>query len=259
MLRKSVALLFLLSLALAPGSLAAEELTADQLIAKVLEARGGVDTWKAIKTARMTGKMMMGPMEAPIVVEFKRPQNMRVEFTLQGMTGVQAYDGETAWMVMPFMGKTEPEKMPAEQVKMIKEQADFDGPLMDYAEKGHTVELLGVEDVEGTEAYKLKVTKKDGDVDVIYIDAEYYMPFKSESKRTIQGQEMEVSTVIGDYKEVGSVIMPHSLEVNTPGGMGGQVLTFDKIELDVDLPADRFAMPEPAPTEEAEEEAAEEE
>lgn len=258
MLRKPIALLSLLSLAVAPAALAAEELTADQLVAKVLEARGGVDAWKAIKTARMSGRMvMMGTMEAPFTVEFKRPQNMRIEFTLQGMTGIQAYDGETAWMVMPFMGKTEPEKMPEEQVKMIREQADFDGPLMDYQEKGHKVELLGVEEVEGTEAYKLKVTRKDGDVDVMYIDTEYFMPFKSESKRTIQEQEREVTTVLGDYKEVGAVIMPHSLEMIS--AVGSQVIAFDKIELDVEIADDRFAMPEPAPAEEAGEEAAEEE
>jgi hypothetical protein len=145
---------------------------------------------------------------------------------------------------------------------MVKEQADFDGPLMDYAEKGHTVELVGVEEVDGTEAYKLRVTRKDGDIDDLYVDTEYFMVFKSESKRTIQGQEIEVSTVIGDYKEVGPVIMPHSLEMSGGGGMGGQVITFDKIELGVEMADDHFTMPEPAPAEEAEEteeEAAEEE
>ena len=96
----------------------------------LVEAQGGKDKLLAVESAKFNGNMMMGPgMEVPFTMVFRRPMNMRLEFTMQGMTAVQAYDGETAWSIMPFMGKTDPEVMADDQAKNIKEQADFDGPL----------------------------------------------------------------------------------------------------------------------------------
>lgn len=242
MQRKIVFFGLLLSLLTAPLY---AQMSADDVIAKYVEARGGQEAWKAVTSARMTGRMNMGGgMEAPFVVEYKRPSKVRVEFTMQGMTGTQAYDGATGWFVMPFMGKNDPEKMSDDQLSMVKEQADFDGPLVDYKAKGNTVELVGKEDVEGTEAYKLKVTRADGNVVYSFLDAEQFLEFKSEAKRKIPNLgEVSATTVYGDYKPVGAVVFPHSIEQIFEGAPAGQVITIDKIELNVDLPDDRFAMP----------------
>jgi outer membrane lipoprotein-sorting protein len=218
--------------------------TADEIIEKNIQAKGGREKIKAMNTVRMTGKMAMGQgMEAPFTMEMSRPNKMRMEFTLQGMTGVQAYDGTTGWMVMPFMGKKDPEEMPADQVKAMADQADFDGLLMDYKEKGHQVEYAGKEDMEGTPVHKLKVTKKNGDVNTIYIDAETFLELKVTGKTKIQGREIEGETMLGDYKEVGGVIFPHSMEQKAAGMPGGMVMTIEKIEVNPDIPADRFSMP----------------
>ena len=218
--------------------------TADEIIEKNIEAKGGREKIKAMNTVRMSGKMVMGQgMEAPFILEMSRPNKMRMEFTLQGMTGVQAYDGTTGWMVMPFMGKKDPEEMPADQVKGMADQADFDGVLMDYKDKGHQVEYAGKEDLEGTPVHKLKVTKKNGDVNTIYIDAETFLDLKVTGKTKVQGQEIEAETVLGDYKEVGGVIFPHSMEQKAAGMPGGMVMTIEKIEVNPDIPADRFMMP----------------
>ena len=110
--------------------------TVDEVIAKSLEARGGLDKLKAVRSIRMTGKMTMGPgMEAPVTIEMKRPRNARIEFTIQGSTGVQAYDGQQAWGISP-LGSQQPEPMPAEMAKELDDQADLDGPLVDYKEAG---------------------------------------------------------------------------------------------------------------------------
>lgn len=226
------------------------EMSVDDVIAKYLEARGGYTAIKAVSTARMTGKMNMGGgMEAPFTLELKRPGKVRMDFTMQGMTGTQAYDGTTGWFVMPFMGKTTPEKMGDDQLSMLKEQSDFDGPLVDSKEKGHSVELVGKEDVDGTEAYKLKVTRADGNVGYSYLDAEQFLEFKAEAKRNIPNMgEVSATTIYGDFKEVGGLLFFHSIEQIFEGAPASQVITFDKIELDVDLPDDRFAMPAaPAP------------
>jgi outer membrane lipoprotein-sorting protein len=244
MIRKTFALLLVAGLTGA----ALHAQTADDIINKHLQARGGKDKIKAVQAERMTGKMVMGQgMEAPVVMELARPNKLRMEFTIQGMTGVQAYDGKAGWSVMPFMGKTDPEAMSADEIKQTENQADIDGPLMDYKEKGHQVELVGKEDVEGTPAYKLKVTKKNGDIVNIYIDADQYMQIKESGKVTIRGQEIESETTFGDFKPVDGVIYPFSIESKAKGAPGGMTLTISKIEVNPTLDASRFTMPPAAP------------
>lgn len=245
-MRAQTTVLVLCGLAIFSGIAAAE--TVDEIVAANLEAKGGEEAWMAVETGRMTGNMRMGggaagAMEMPFTVEFKKPKMIRLEFTMQGMTAIQAFDGEIGWAIMPFLGKTEPEEMAEDQVKQLKDQADFEGVLVNYKEKGHTVELVGQEEVDGTPAYKLKVTRADGDVDYLYLDEEYFVEFKVESTREVQGSEVTVATVLGDYKEVDGLLFAHSMEMSFGGGDAQQVITIENIELGVELPDERFAMP----------------
>jgi outer membrane lipoprotein-sorting protein len=192
--------------------------------------------------------MAMGPgMEAPGVLIQKRGSLARLEFTIQGLTAVQAYDGKNAWEVMPFMGKKDPELMSADEAKDIQEMADIDGPLVDYKNKGNQVELLGKEKLEGTDAYKLKATLKNGDVQTIYIDADSFLEIKEETKRTVRGSEQIVEESIGDYKEVNGIIFPFATESGVKGSQQKQKLTITKIELNVPADDSIFKMPAPAP------------
>jgi outer membrane lipoprotein-sorting protein len=197
---------------------------------------------------RITGKVV-GPMgEIPLVLETARPHKMRQEFVVQGMTGIMAYDGSSGWSVMPFMGKKDPEPMSADDLKQAEEQADIDGPLVDYKEKGNQVEYLGKDEVEGTPVHKLKITKKNGDVQTLYLDADSYLEIKAEGKTKMHGQEIEGETTFGDYKEVGGLIIAHSIQSKMKGGQGpGQTITFEKIEINPDIPASRFDMPAATP------------
>jgi outer membrane lipoprotein-sorting protein len=248
-------ILLCLAAALLVLPVGAEEMSLDELLAAHFDALGGAERLQDVQTARFTGNMTMGPGgEVPFIMTFKRPQKARMEFTMQGMTGIRVYDGETAWMVMPFMGKTDPEIMADDQAKNMKEQADFDGPLMNWREKGHQVELLGLEDVEGTEAYKLQVTLANGDVRYHYLDSEYFITIKQEGKTSIQGNEVEFETTLSDYKEVEGLMFPHSIENRAKGAPEGQVITFEAIELGVEVPDDQFAMPEVSAQSEADEE-----
>jgi len=245
-----------LSVLMILGSFAAAQ-TVEEVVASNLEAKGGEEAWMALETGRMTGNMRMGggaagALEMPFSVEFKKPHKIRLEFTMQGMTAIQAFDGEIGWAILPFLGKTEPEEMAEDQVKQLKNQADFEGVLVNYEEKGHTVELVGQEEVDGTPAYKLKVTRADGDVDYLYLDEEYFVEFKMEAQREVQGSETTIATVLGDYKEVDGLLFAHSMEMSFGGGDAQQVITIEKIELGVDLPDERFAMPEKAEAEAAE-------
>ena len=237
----------LLAAASALLALPASAQTVDEVIAKHLEARGGKDKLVAAQALRTTGKMTMGPMEAPFTMEWKAPNRLRIEFVVQGQTGIQAFDGQSGWMHMPFMGKAEPEVMPAEAAKDVEEQADFLGPLVDYQSKGHQVELVGKTDVEGTEAYELKITMKGGDVITEYLDAETFLTIKQVRKAKRGDQEVELETTFGAYKEAGGLMLPHSLETKVagaPAGVPGQSIAVDGYDFSAQIDDSRFAMPE---------------
>lgn len=219
--------------------------TVDEIIAKNIAAKGGMDKLKAVKTVRMTGRMTVGPgIEAPVVMELQRPNTMRMDITVQGMTLSQGFDGTKAWILNPLQGSKVPQEMSAEEKSMVEEQADIDGPLMDYKAKGHKAELLGKEKVEGSDAYKLKLTLKNGVIRTFYIDAEHFLEIKEESKRTIRGTETDGDTIYGDYKEVDGMMFPHSIDGGQKGNPQRQKLAVEKIEINVPLDATRFKMPE---------------
>ncbi|MEM6638740.1 MAG: hypothetical protein AAF610_02465 [Pseudomonadota bacterium] len=231
--------------------------TLDEVLDCHYATRGSLKNLKAVESARVTGTMTMGPMQAPFTMEFKRPDSVRLDFEIQGMTAVQAYDGEMGWAVMPFMGKTTPEEMAEDQLKDVQEMAEWDGPLVDWKEKGHAVELLGTETIEGTEAYALKVVRAGTeDATTFYLDTEYCLPFLAKGTRDIQGNEMPFSQSIGDYKEVGDIVMSHSV-ISTFGEgaqAGQQAITIETTEINVaDISEDRFAMPEMATEDESSE------
>jgi outer membrane lipoprotein-sorting protein len=233
-------------LVLAAAALHAE--TADEIVAKYVAKIGGMPKLEAIQTLKKTGKYTGGGgFEAKVVEENKRPNMIRQEFLLQGMVGVTAYDGKEGWKIEPWQGKKDVEPLGEEEMKAILEDADFDGPLIHAKEKGNTVELAGTEPVEGTDAYKLKVTLKNGDVQYFFVDTEDFVPIKVEKKRMIRGAERESETSLGDYKEVAGVYFPHSFEFGQKGSPNRQKVVYDKIEANVPLD-DSLFRPAPAPS-----------
>lgn len=241
MIRRNLILLFAFTLLF---TVAASAQTVDEIIKKSADARGGLPKIKAIKSLKVTGKLTIaGPgVELPITIQQKRPGAFRMDATFQGQAVVQAYDGENGWQVNPFQGISDPDKMAGDDLKEAQEQADMDGPLVDYKEKGHTVELVGKEDLEGTPAYKLKLTLKTGDVRYIYIDAANYLELKVTAKRRSPGGEQEVDIYPGNYKPVNGVLFPFSTEQKV-GGQTQIQITVDKIEIDVPVDDAVFKMP----------------
>lgn len=215
--------------------------TVDEILAKNFAARGGLDKIKAIQSFKMTGKIVAQGMELPFTLLSARPDLMRMDMTIQGKSLVQAYDGETGWMINPMAGG-DAEKVPEDQTKSFKEQGEFDGPLVDYKTKGHTVELIGKEEVEGTEAYKLKVTRAGGDIRTFYIDAKTFLELKSAGRQKIQGQDMDMEMFYSDYKPVNGVLVSHAMESKYKGQRFMQ-MTLDTVEANVTVDAATFKMP----------------
>ena len=217
--------------------------TADEIINKHIEASGGMEKLKSMQTVKATGKMTgPGGMEAPFVMIKKRPDKLRIEFIVQGMTGITAYDGKSAWALMPFMGSKDPQKMTEDQTKDIMEEADFDGPLVEYKQKENSVEYNGKEDVEGTECHKMKLTLKDGRVRYLYFDPESYLLVKTTSVIKREGVEASVDTYFGDYKEVNGMMVPHSIENKAKEGPSQQFTT-EKYEWNASVDDSIFEMP----------------
>ena len=218
--------------------------TADEIIAKYIKAVGGMEKIQAVTSLRRTGKFIGGGgFEATVVSENKRSNMVRREFAFQGLTGISAYDGKMGWKIEPWSGKKDPESLGEGEMKDIVEDADFDGPLVNYHEKGNKVEYLGLDPVEGTDAIKLKVTLANGDVLFYYMDTDYYVPIKIEIERFIRGEEQDYEIILGDYKEVAGWYLPFSLESGAKGSPDKGKITYDKIESNITIDDGRFAKP----------------
>ncbi|MDX1407169.1 MAG: hypothetical protein R3330_03520, partial [Saprospiraceae bacterium] len=206
------------------------------------ESMGGKEKIKALQSRKMEATMSMGGMEFSGTIIEKAPNKQRVDVDIQGMQLVQAYDGETAWTINPFATGTEPQKMPeAEAEQMVKQK--FEDPFIDYASKGHTVELEGKEEVEGAECFKLKLTKDNGDVEYHFFDAEYFIPVMSRTTQTSgPAAGMPAETFLSDYQEVNGIMFPFFLETKV-NGQTAQKITLTSVELDVDVDDAFFAFP----------------
>lgn len=216
--------------------------TVDELIKKNIDAHGGIEKLKAVKTMKASGKITPQGLEIPIVLQQKRPGMVRMDATFQGKSMVQAYDGTTGWKIDPFQGNPDPEKVAGDDLKDLEEQSDLDGPLVDYKQKGHTVELIGKEEMEGTPVYKIKLTLKSGDVRNIYLDADNYLELKVTSKRKTPGGEVNVDQYMGNYKSVNGMMFAFSIDTRV-NGQSVNTITIDKIELDVPVDEALFKMP----------------
>jgi len=242
----NIAFLFAVALLAAPAQ-AAKPLTVDEIVARSIEARGGAAKLAAIRSVRVTGKLVFGGGNFSIEAAFgrvvKRPGMIRTETTLQGLTAVEAYDGTEGWSLDPFQGRRDPEKTPAENLKSVAQEADIDGPLVAWREKGHKVEYLGTEDVDGTPAHKLRVTLKDGDVKYIYLDPDFFLEIREVSVSKVRGAEQITETDLGSYEQVAGVWMPFSAESGRPGRPRGSKVTAERVEVNVEADDALFRFP----------------
>jgi hypothetical protein len=217
--------------------------TVDEIIAKNVEALGGMDKLQSVKTLRSTATLKQGSFEAAVESENKRPDKVRQEFILQGLAQVSAYDGKIGWQVNPFQGRKDPELLSADDTKDLQIAADIDGPLVNYREKGSVAELVGHDSVEGTDCYKIKLTLKNGDVRTYYLDADSYMVIKLETQTTIRGSLQERETYYGDYEKVDGIYFPFSSESAQKDQPDRVQIVLDKLELNVPLDDSRFTVP----------------
>jgi hypothetical protein len=225
--------------------------TADELIAKNIDARGGIEKMKAIKTLRATGKFEGGGgFTASVGQENQRPNLIRETFSLQGMTAVQAYDGSNGWQIQPFGGKKDPQLMGEDDLRDLLLDADLEGPLVDYKEKGSTVEYLGHDVVDGDDALRLKVTLKNGDIIYDYLDPDTFIEIRREIQQFIRGSVRDRVVGLGSYKPVAGVMFPFSISSGPKNHPDEQTYTMQKMEANVTIDPKDFMLPVSLRTEE---------
>jgi hypothetical protein len=217
--------------------------TADELVAKNIAAKGGMDRVLAIRSLRASGTMQQGSFTMQVGMESMAPNLLRQTFIIQGMTAIQAYDGSTGWQISPFQGRRDPELLGEDDLRGLVEDADFYGPLVNYKEKGNTVEYLGHDTIDGDDALRLKVSLKNGDILNYYLDPDTYLEIRIEKMQFIRGSVRETVTDLGSYKQVAGVYYPFSMEIGSKQNPGGAKVTFDKMEANVPIPLPDFKMP----------------
>jgi hypothetical protein len=223
----------------------------EELVARNIEARGGIAALDAMKSLKIQGKLIVqdGQFELQFVQTVRRPASIRSEATIQGLTQVQAFDGTTGWQINPFQGRKDPERLSTDDIKSLAETvADFDGALVNWQKKGNKLEYLGTEDIDGTQAHKIKLTRPSGDTEYVYLDPDHFLEIRLLSQRTEHGVRVETETDLGDYEKVSGVLIPFSIESGLKGSSDRQKLVVDKAEINAKTDDVWFAFPSAQPT-----------
>jgi hypothetical protein len=218
--------------------------TVEQIIAKVIVARGGAAKLRAVRSERVSGKISFGDVTGPFVVELKRPLKMHMQLTIQNQTMVRVYDGKSqGWANNPFAGKMNPDPMTEDELKNITEESDFDGPLLDYKSKGNQVELVGKDKFNDKDVWRVKMTTKNGDVRFYLFDASTYDLLKWEGKRKYESQELPVESYFSDYRDVGGLRFAFGIDSGSSPTELSQKIRIEKIELNPEINEAEFGKP----------------
>jgi hypothetical protein len=220
-------------------------LTAAELVAKNIEAKGGAGALQSVKSLRREGRLIVngGRFVLDLLETKQRPESIRTEISMQGLSQVQAYDGKEGWRIDPFGGRKDPERMPADDVREYAEDASIDGVLADASAAGLPIEYLGTEDIDGTDAHKLKVTRKDGGVQYVYLDPDFFLEIRVESQRTVRGVKRTSVTEYGNYEKVGGVFWPLSIESGIKGEGDPAKFEYRTAVVNPEIAPDYFSFP----------------
>src|SRR5216684_1077391 len=237
-------LLFITLLLLLPRAASAQ--SADEIVKKALDARGGIEKIKAVQSQRISGHVSFTQgMEGTFVVELKRPLKMHVEISVDGQKFIRIYDGKSSgWMINPFTGTKDVQPLPPEELRTITDESDFDGPLVDYQAKGNQIELEGKEKLDDKPVYRLKLTNKNGDVRFYFFDASSFLLLKWEGIRKNGDQQLPWESFFSDYHEVQGLKYPLRIDQGSPGTDIKQTLTTEKMEIDPQIDDSHFTKPQ---------------
>jgi hypothetical protein len=216
----------------------------DELVARNLDARGGEGAWDGVTTMRMLGHMDLGQdLVVPYVLEQKRPGKMCFEFEFDNATSTQCTDGQKGWKIAPFRGRTEPEPMNDLEYREMAYSSDPYGLLYNYKQRNLEIDYLGIEPVDGHDAYKLQINLPGGGKRWLYLGTESALDIKLEMPRVIAGREFLVETVYSDWLDVEGLRIPGRQETRTGSDDEWHFLTVESVVVNPTIEDDRFHIP----------------
>ncbi|MEJ2086174.1 MAG: hypothetical protein P8Y44_10925 [Acidobacteriota bacterium] len=222
----------------------AQSVDLETVLREYYGARGGEKRIESVDAARFVGSVWMGDeIEGSFVLVFKRPGKTRLELTVDGRVGVQVFDGSTAWAMFPLDGDAAATLLGEDRTKLMAEQADLEGPLVDWQAKGHRLQLQGIEDLDSGPAYSIDVTLETGAVRHFYLDVTTMLTVRQTGLWKVDGDEVAFETRLGDYHEVDGLMFPHLVETRTRGATSSQRFVVERVELEPHLADDLFAPP----------------
>lgn len=239
-MRRSISCATLFGLALLFAASDARAQTIDDIIAKNIKAKGGLEKLKGTNSVRMTGTATVQGTRVPVMTVSKRPNLMRNEMEMAGQKLIQAFDGTSMWMSMPGMAPQE--VPPGPQTDILKRNSQFDPVFIDYKEKGHKIDYKGKETDAGKEVHHLVVTTKDGPVAHYYIDAATGLETKTVMDIDDPAMKGKLETRMSDYRNVEGRMIPFSM-MQVMNGTTVAEMKFEKVEFNVPLDDALFKMP----------------
>lgn len=214
--------------------------TLDEVLAKHFKAVGQ-EKLADVNSFTVKAKVSQMGMDLPMEMKMKKPGKFRLDMDMQGQKMVQAFDGEKGWMIAPWISP-DPQDLEGDQLKQAKSQADMEGELFNYKEKGHTVDLIGKVNVDEKEAYRIKLTSEDGNVRNYFIDAGTYLVIKVKAKISAMGQTVDVEQRMLDYKTINGITMAMKIESDSP--MGTATILLEEILFNEEIEDAIFKRPE---------------
>ena len=214
----------------------------DEILDKYFEAIGGRAKWNDIKSLKYTGKMRsMGKLFQTAIV-YKRPDKCRIDFSLGHIYFIQSYDGKEAWKFNPTTEGSKPEILEGDDALSLQETCDFDGPLVDYADKGIKAELIGKENIDGRDAFNVKITFPSGNIDNYYLDTQTYLPFMVKGTTKRAGEVVPSTTLIDQYIDTGGVLIPYYFKYRAEGE-DNEEISVSTVEINPELEDSVFSFP----------------
>lgn len=235
--------LFAVIVVIAILSIVGHAQTVDEVINGYLKAIGA-DNMKAIKSMEAKNKMVDNRgMEVQMTIWLKRPNLVKTEIAVGPQKITQAYDGKTAWVINPMAGSMDPQILPEAQATDVKDTFDMiEDPFLNYKKKGHTIELLGTEEVDGKPCFKLKLIKKGNRESTMYIDTKTFFLHKISVIQKRGGMEMPMDLVMDDYRDVAGVKINHKISAFA-NGQNIWTMTFEYFKTNVPIDDTMFQMP----------------
>lgn len=229
-----------ISAVIALSSVSAQDL--DEILETYFETIGQ-ENLIGVESIVSTGKVLQMGQEMPFKFISKRPGKAYIEIDFQGTKMQQGYDGENGWAILPWTGSAEPMDITGADLKPLEEMGDMDGSLWEYEKKGHSCELMDSEDLDGAEAFVIKLSKKDGDIEYYYMDAENYVVLKVVSKTIVNGSEVEVEALMSNFQDFGGYIMPMTT-VQKFNGQTGMTINIEDVITGEDVDDSVFTKPD---------------